>query len=367
MKIPSHARYNYCLKKAYDFLDQYLIKAFPVNPFDLIHNGKCGLANYSEIAENVSCSIDDIIASLNSTDATTILKNNYYSIAYNEANLSTRIRFTLMHEIGHIFLNHLIDFEETEMIKQSGEFSTCLSEQSNQVLENEANAFARNILAPAPIVMTLNDKSVENIAHVFGISKSAAKTRIDFLETDMRMTEELNLSEQAFHIQQRYINKRKCTVCGAQFFNDYNYCPICGNKNTLKWGDGNMIYKEFETYTSKKLIRCPICQNEQTNIRGEYFQICGSYLVNRCTGDCNHIGNCSYNTILPTNARYCPISGNKSTFYNQGFLPDWDQELHSPNSNPESNEQLALEPPEDPFGELPDFDRIPEELFNQSY
>lgn len=183
----------------------------------------------------------------------------------------------------------------------------------------------------------------------------------------MRMTEELNLSEQAFHIQQRYINKRKCTVCGAQFFNDYNYCPICGNKNTLKWGDGNMIYKEFETYTSKKLIRCPICQNEQTNIRGEYCQICGSYLVNRCTGDCNHIGNCSYNTILPTNARYCPISGNKSTFYNQGFLPNWDQELHSPNSNPESNEQLALEPPEDPFGELPDFDRIPEELFNQSY
>ena len=116
-----------------------------------------------------------------------------------------------------------------------------------------------------------------------------------------------------------------------------------------------------------KLIRCPRCQNEQTNIQGEYCQICGSCLVNRCIGNCNYIGNCIYNTILPTNARYCPISGNKSIFYDQGFLQDWDQELYPPSSNPESNEQLALEPPEDPFGELPDFDRIPEELFNQSY
>ncbi len=54
-----------------------------------------------------------------------------------------RIRFTLMHEIAHILLTHLIDFNETILIRNA------LTKSKYKILENESNAFARNVLIPA--------------------------------------------------------------------------------------------------------------------------------------------------------------------------------------------------------------------------
>ncbi len=79
-----------------------------------------------------------------------------------------------------------------------------------------------------------------------------------------------------------------------------------------------MFYPQLKTYTSGKLIVCPNCGNQETNILGEYCQICGCHLVNRC----NDL-NCQCNYPLLTNARYCPICGGSTSFYNQYFLKDW--------------------------------------------
>lgn len=58
-----------------------------------------------------------------------------------------------------------------------------------------------------------------------------------------------------------YIFKRKCKNCDAGIVQRYGkYCPICGFKNTLEWGDGDkMKYPLLETHENGKLTKCPIC------------------------------------------------------------------------------------------------------------
>lgn len=79
-----------------------------------------------------------------------------------------------------------------------------------------------------------------------------------------------------------------------------------------------MIYPKLETYEDGKLKDCPICENEETHIEGEYCIICGNPLVNTCSNEeCSH-------QILPSNARYCPVCGSETTFYRRGILKAWD-------------------------------------------
>ncbi len=79
-----------------------------------------------------------------------------------------------------------------------------------------------------------------------------------------------------------------------------------------------MVYKKLDTYENEKLKECPTCKNEETNIDGSFCQICGEKLINHCS---NY--NCENDTPLPSNARYCPICGNESAFYQRGILKAW--------------------------------------------
>lgn len=317
MNIPKYARYSYCTQKACEFLEQYKIKTFPIDPFEIIQTEKYGLMKYSELMQDYHCSLDKVCTCLRSSDGKTILESQYYSIAYNDFKTDTRIRFTLMHELGHIYLNHLVDFEKTEMLRD-GKLSSGLTKQEYKVLESEANAFARNVLSPVSMFLTLKDKSIKNVSRTFGISPSASETRIDFINRDTEIIKNLNLTQRIMLVYHRFMNKRKCIICNTQFFYKYKYCPICGSKNTLQWGDGTMIYPKLETYENGKLIECPTCKNEETNIEGNHCQICGDNLVNFCS-----YGNCANFDPLPSNARYCPVCGNKSTFLENGFLNEW--------------------------------------------
>ena len=179
MKIPKYARYDYCNAKACEFLEEFNVKSFPLNPFLIIEKKGWGLTTYSELMETFNCDRENVIKCLGSIDGFTILDQDNYTIAYNDNdNLGNRIRFTIMHEIGHIYLKHLIDFEATQLYRGS------LTKSENKVLENEANAFARNVLVPTAMLNHLKNKSAENLARRFGITTAAAQTRLDFYKTD---------------------------------------------------------------------------------------------------------------------------------------------------------------------------------------
>lgn len=333
MKIPQYARYEYCNQKACEFLEEFHIKSFPIDVESIIREKKWGLVKYSELMEVFQCDRNYVKRCLGSNDGFTSWDGDNYTISYNDDEiLGDRTRFTLMHEIGHIYLNHLTDFESTKIYRGS------LSRAENKVLENEANAFARNVLSPVSMYLTLKNKSTSNVARTFGLTQSAAETRIDFINRDVELIKTLKLTHKIMLVYHRFMKKRKCTTCGAQFFNNYLYCPICGQK-TLQWGDGNMIYEKLETNENGKLKECPKCKNEETNIEGSYCQICGELLTNYCSNE-----DCDYQEILPSNARYCPVCGSASTFYQNNILKPWNYK----------------EPVPDPFWNIPD--PIDEEL-----
>lgn len=210
MKIPQYARYDYCAKKAFEFLEEFHIMSYPIDVEKIIIQKKWGLTPYSLLMQEFNCDRETVIRCLRSRDGYTQFDNENYSIAYNDDyKLGDRKRFTLMHEVGHIYLNHLNDFDMTLLYRGS------LSEEENKVLENEANAFARNVLIPISIYLRLKNKSVNNVAIQFGVTISAAQARIDFINRDASSFSHLNLSEKIILVYNRFINKRKCYICGT--------------------------------------------------------------------------------------------------------------------------------------------------------
>jgi hypothetical protein len=77
-----------------------------------------------------------------------------------------------------------------------------------------------------------------------------------------------------------------------------------------------MRYAKITFNDKGKASVCPICNNENTDIEGDYCQICGAFLRNECTND-----NCKCE--LPGDSRYCSLCGSESTFYKDGLLKDW--------------------------------------------
>lgn len=184
MNFPNSARYDKVMKAVQMFFEHHEnVKKFPINPLSIIEENKWGLITYSELAKINNTTTDKIIAANKSEDGFTILYRGTYTIAYNDTiEIADRIRFTLMHEIGHIYLRHLIDFKET-IIKRSE-----MTMSKYKVLENEANAFARNVLAPAPIVTTLKFTKERELMYHFRISYAAARTRLRLLRTDLQQS-----------------------------------------------------------------------------------------------------------------------------------------------------------------------------------
>ena len=182
MKIPTYARYDYCVKKACEFLEEYDISSYPIDVEKVITDSHWGLTPYSLLMKRFKCDRETVIRCLRSKDGYTQLDADNYSIAYNDdPALGDRKRFTLMHEIGHIYLNHLVDFDITLLCRGS------LSQDENKVLENEANAFARNVLVPVTLVQQLTNKTPENISAKFGITYHAATTRQALFKKDYKI------------------------------------------------------------------------------------------------------------------------------------------------------------------------------------
>lgn len=81
-------------------------------------------------------------------------KEKCYYIYYNDDVAWQRVRFTIMHEIGHIVLGH--------------------SEYSEKN-EAEANFFSRSALAPVCLLMKWEISELEDVVSTFDISYEAAK------------------------------------------------------------------------------------------------------------------------------------------------------------------------------------------------
>ncbi len=336
MKIPQLARYNGTIEKAYEFIDTNSINSFPLDLFQLIKKFKWGLLTYEQMAKENDCSVKYICECLGS-DGYSIFNGHNYTIAYNNtiSNLG-RIRFTLAHEIGHIILGHHKDFEVTEILQDN------FTKDEYKILENEANCFARNILAPAPLVnqMSLWNKFF-SMPSDFGITPLAVRTRLSLLKNDLYYLDD----EQINNFRSKYKPFKVCTKCKKTQLNvEINYCPFCGSKKLII-GDGFMRYKtDFEVDENRKVRICPRCENEEV-LQGDYCKICGLELYNRCTNTeedtfGNIIGGCGL--ICDSNARYCPKCGHQTTFFYENILQPYTKEKFDTLNEAPTSEDLPF-------------------------
>ena len=283
------------------------------------------LITYSSQVKKRGITYKELIISAETQDSYVVYSHSKkkYCIYYNDIDLSimssNRVRWNLAHELGHVLLKHH-ELCSKEKLLRSDIFLDNIDDDNYKIAENEANYFAQLILVPHVVLLGFKIKTRKHIKDLCKISDKAAKRRYyEFIEWKSNINAQDEYDSCIFHFYFNFIYKRKCKNCGAGIIQRYGkHCPICGSKNTLEWGDGDtMKYPILDTYENGKLKECPNCGNEETNIEGDFCQICGQKIINHCSNyDCT-------NDVLPSNARYCPVCGDRSTFYNLGYLKDW--------------------------------------------
>ena len=152
---------------AWKILINNRINSLPVDVVSICKNEKISLFTYKQSM--------DLIKSLDLLENT--LENDAFSINsmifYDDAKPRERQRFSIAHEIGHIFLH-----SET-----SGKATVYNREPSpnDNPIETEANVFASRLLAPLCVLQFLNLNSIKEISDICDISFSAAKLRFSRL------------------------------------------------------------------------------------------------------------------------------------------------------------------------------------------
>ena len=95
-------------------------------------------------------------------------------ILYNDTETPQRIRFTIGHELGHIVLGHVRPGEYTRQNREP--------QPGDDPVEQAANRFAADLLAPACVLWGLDLHRAEDISQACKISIQAARYRAERME-----------------------------------------------------------------------------------------------------------------------------------------------------------------------------------------
>ena len=286
---------------------------------------KCRLVPYSIHMKKYGLNYQQMVNFAESEDACAIYKcsKDRYLIFYNDIQPSivnsNRYRWNIIHELGHILLNH------HKLLGREHLYRNGFSKKEYTYLESEANQFAAYVLVPHAVLKKKGIDDKNALKDICQISKDAAKYRFeDYITwcTSNHSDDPYDIAiENLFH---NFICEQICDMCGFKHHDlDFNFCPICGvdfiKRNTE--GFNNMFYDDFEELNENgRLETCHTCENEDID-HGIYCPICGSPVENKCTGDKN--GGKSCGTIMHGNFRYCPKCGSKTTFLTGKLLTEW--------------------------------------------
>lgn len=159
MRLPK-TRYDEIQRIVVDMYEACGICTYPISCQEICNKMKIRLYPYSSLSAKKQAAVKQL-----SPDGYHMLVEDlrtgehFWVIYYNDAHCRERIRWTLLHEIGHIVLDHT---EESDLS------------------EAEANFFAKYSIAPPPLVMAAKCEDYIDIAMKFDISQTAAFYSMQF-------------------------------------------------------------------------------------------------------------------------------------------------------------------------------------------
>lgn len=276
---------------------RYDIKDYPINCFDLL----------DRIISSGTINLDKM-ESGNFTDGLDAAAEYYgseygYCIVVNSKKKGTfryshnrRCNFTIAHELGHIFLEHLL-------------IPRRLKTKIHEEYENlEADEFAGRLLMPENLILRTNFISAEIVSYEFLVSRQALFKRVN------------NLKRLDLYKIPTIMTCKRCGNTNISLMAEY--CNICGaevNSTSIR-GVKRILYNPVESDVDCRILTCPVCRNNEMSGDARHCRICGTPLHNECNSEKKHY-NCYH--INEANARYCEMCGHRTLFYDRGFLTDW--------------------------------------------
>lgn len=354
-KIPNEPRFNFVTDTAYKFLLEYGYNKFPISPFrvldDLSEFVSC--MPWSEAKKALKSSDPFHLMEIGAEARTLRMRNTgKYLMIYDDVHYNSehRVGWTIMHEIGHIILGHLTDYEQTALCRGG------LTKKGYEILEIEAHYFAAEVMMPTALLKYFPSIEIDEISLLFDVSEFAAKKKYkrvfqvnymprhpdedklirnfyDFIENDLDRTIYDNIyGVWGFPHKNSYTKIcRKCPDC-LTFIPDQSatFCPYCGSVIDRKPGYKSMFQRlgEQQKFAKKpgishpkllvknitlpngknveRLRFCYNCLNQNIRDDAEYCNICGEPLYSTCQNE---------NERLYINECFCPCCGSKSLFH----------------------------------------------------
>ena len=371
------------VEAALAMLEEAEITSFPVSLKQILRHRGIRLFSYEDYCRVNGCSMEECVEWYGQ-DAATIFNSRGFLILINKNQMPRhRIRFTIAHELGHIVLGHLQEIGPGMPGKLPEDHALY------EVMEVEANCFARNLLCPAPAVQRLfrlygytaevpdmrkmrtvrrcrdaflawpgeklSDAAL--VERAFYVTASAAETRLRTLEEDLKRTDR---SEAARITQEmQFTAAVRCLGCEAPRVPGAAACYACGAKGKFGFfvSEAGKELPEAPYYDKATchLSRCPVCGRRSYASELTYCIGCGLSLINECEGITDSTGAQRNRHPNPPFARYCLRCGKPTAFHLQNLITE-DGKLTLPVA-PEKKTQEKPDP--EPFS--PDCFSLPEQ------
>lgn len=171
----SYGQYQNARNASWQCLIRHNVCALPVSMSKIFREEGIPIGRYCDNAAQIR---ESGLGWIMDNDGFTIRNSDgKLSVFYNEQCTAPRIRFTLAHELGHIYLGHLTDGNEVQ-------YSTRNKEplEIADPAERDANVFASRLLAPSCVLWRLGIHSPGDIAQLCQISIAAAQFRAERME-----------------------------------------------------------------------------------------------------------------------------------------------------------------------------------------
>lgn len=196
------------------------IGRLPVDPFRLAADVGITLVPLSAIRENPNWIPYNLPAALQMTRAVTLSYPTFCIVYRDEDSTPDQLRHVLCHELGHLFMNHYRDYPDR---MEPGM-------PADNTLEAEADSFARNLLAPVPVVDVIRfNRPRQARASLFGLDRPAWIHRLEAIDRDRASVDE-DMANTVLFLFRDYLLARRCTACGKTFSDEAqtDRCPFCG-------------------------------------------------------------------------------------------------------------------------------------------